>query len=114
MSAERSDLSIGRHSEPVNGVNRSAVTGAAARSPYPGAGRGGTASDHAEATELMARALRRRSPTPERPALAAAIDRVAVPQGNWTYPDPARLVAERSGPGRPGPTWSSWASPSRR
>ena len=29
--------------------------------------------------------------------LAAAVDRVAVPQGSWTYPDPARLVAQRIG-----------------
>jgi acetyl-CoA C-acetyltransferase len=31
------------------------------------------------------------------PQLAAMIDRVAVPQGNWKYPDPARLVADAVG-----------------
>ena len=29
--------------------------------------------------------------------LGAAVDRVAVPQGSWAYPDPARLVARRIG-----------------
>jgi acetyl-CoA C-acetyltransferase len=29
--------------------------------------------------------------------LAGAVDRVAVPQGSWTYPDPACLVADRVG-----------------
>jgi acetyl-CoA C-acetyltransferase len=31
--------------------------------------------------------------------LAASIDRIAVPQGSWTYPDPARLVADGIGSG---------------
>ena len=29
--------------------------------------------------------------------MLGAIDRMAVPQGNWAYPDPARLVADRVG-----------------
>ncbi len=30
-------------------------------------------------------------------SVLGAIDRMAVPQGNWAYPDPARLVADRVG-----------------
>ena len=44
---------------------------------------------------------------------SAAVDRIAVPQGSWAYPDPARLVADRVGAAEARPTWSSWASPSR-
>ncbi len=53
----------------------------------------GRASDDAEATELMTRALMAAGADAGPPGVLAAIDRVAVPQGNWTYPDPARLVA---------------------
>ncbi len=33
-------------------------------------------------------------------ALAARLGTIAVPEGNWSYPDPARLVAARLGAGR--------------
>jgi acetyl-CoA C-acetyltransferase len=53
----------------------------------------GTASEHAEATELMTLALRDAASDAGAPEILEAIDRMAVPQGSWTYPDPARLVA---------------------
>jgi acetyl-CoA C-acetyltransferase len=53
----------------------------------------GTASEHAEATELMTLALRDAAWDAGAPEILEAIDRMAVPQGSWTYPDPARLVA---------------------
>ena len=73
----------------------------------------GTASDHAEATELMTLALRDAAWDAGAPAILEAIDRMAVPQGSWTYPDPARLVAGRWGHGRCAPISSSWVSRSR-
>ncbi len=57
----------------------------------------GTASDDAEACELMAGATAAALADAGGRGLAAAVDRVAVPQGSWAYPDPARLVAERIG-----------------
>ncbi|HWD51600.1 MAG TPA: hypothetical protein VG412_04315 [Acidimicrobiales bacterium] len=58
----------------------------------------GTASDDAEASQLMARALGEAARDAGAPAaLLGAIDRVAVPQGSWNYPDPARLVADGVG-----------------
>ena len=57
----------------------------------------GRASDDAEACELMIRALLAAADDTGAPGLLAAIDRVAVPQGNWSYPDPARLVADGVG-----------------
>ena len=57
----------------------------------------GTASDHAEATELMTLALRDAASDAGVPEILEAIDRMAVPQGSWTYPDPARWVAEAVG-----------------
>ena len=57
----------------------------------------GTASDDAEASELMIAATLSALADAGGHGLAAAIDRVAVPQGSWTYPDPARLVADRVG-----------------
>ena len=57
----------------------------------------GTASADAEATELMIRALRAAADDAGGRALLDRIDRIAVPQGSWTYPDPARLVAEGVG-----------------
>jgi acetyl-CoA C-acetyltransferase len=53
----------------------------------------GRASDDREATELMTMALMAAGADAGPTALLAAIDRVAVPQGSWSYPDPARLVA---------------------
>jgi acetyl-CoA C-acetyltransferase len=57
----------------------------------------GTASDHAEATELMTLALQDAARDAGAPEILEAIDRMAVPQGSWAYPDPARLVAEAVG-----------------
>ena len=56
-----------------------------------------SASDDAEATELMIRALRAAGSDAGSDRLLALIDRLAVPQGSWTYPDPARLVADGVG-----------------
>jgi acetyl-CoA C-acetyltransferase len=57
----------------------------------------GTASADAEASELMTQALVAAAEDAGRPALLDRIDRIAVPQGSWTYPDPARLVARAVG-----------------
>lgn len=57
----------------------------------------GTASDDVEACELMAAAVQAALADAGGRGVAAAVDRVAVPQGSWTYPDPARLVAGRIG-----------------
>ena len=57
----------------------------------------GTASDHAEAAELMVQATESALEDAGGRGLAAAVDRIAVPQGSWTYPDPARIVAARIG-----------------
>jgi acetyl-CoA C-acetyltransferase len=53
----------------------------------------GTASDDAEAAELMTRATAAALDDAGGRGLAGDVDRIAVPQGSWTYPDPARLVA---------------------
>ncbi len=57
----------------------------------------GTASYDAEASELMATATGAALADAGGRGLAAAVDRVAVPQGSWTYPDPGRLVTHRIG-----------------
>ena len=57
----------------------------------------GTAADDAEAVELMAAAATAAVADAGGRGLGAAVDRLAVPQGSWTYPDPARLVARRLG-----------------
>jgi acetyl-CoA C-acetyltransferase len=57
----------------------------------------GTASDDAEPSELMAAATWAALADAGGTGLAGAVDRVAVPQGSWSYPDPARLVADRVG-----------------
>ena len=57
-----------------------------------GAGGGGH-----EPAELMGLATLAAAADAGAPALAAAADRIAVPQGTWTYADPARLVAARVG-----------------
>jgi len=53
----------------------------------------GTASADAEPSELMTRALLAAGADTGRSGLLARIDRIAVPQGSWSYPDPGRLVA---------------------
>jgi acetyl-CoA C-acetyltransferase len=57
----------------------------------------GAASGDAEATELMARALLAAGADAGSAGVLEAVDRIAVPQGSWSYPDPARLVAARVG-----------------
>jgi acetyl-CoA C-acetyltransferase len=53
----------------------------------------GTASADAEAVELMTLATAAALDDAGGRGMAADVDRVAVPQGSWAYPDPARLVA---------------------
>lgn len=50
-----------------------------------------------EPVDLMVAAARAAVADAAAPELAARLDLVAVPEGNWTYPDPARLVAQRLG-----------------
>jgi acetyl-CoA C-acetyltransferase len=57
----------------------------------------GVASDDAEPAELMAMALVAAAEDAGSTNILASVDRIAVPQGNWAYPDPARLVADRVG-----------------
>ena len=59
----------------------------------------GTSSRDAEASELMTDAVETAlgDAGGRSGGLGRVIDRIAVPQGSWTYPDPARLVAERIG-----------------
>ncbi len=57
----------------------------------------GTASADAEGVELMARALESAVVDAGAGSILSAVDRVAVPQGTWSYPDPGRLVADRVG-----------------
>lgn len=57
----------------------------------------GTASDDAEASELMTRALQEAGWDAGAPEILGEIDRLAVPQGTWDYPDPGRLVADGVG-----------------
>jgi len=58
----------------------------------------GTADEEAEPAHLMVTALERAAADATSSGAAArrlleAVQRVAVPQGSWKYPDPARLVA---------------------
>lgn len=57
----------------------------------------GLASGDAQASELMARAVEAAASDAGRGGLAKAVDRIAVPQGSWSYRDPGRLVADRVG-----------------
>jgi len=57
----------------------------------------GAASGHAEAVELMARALTEAGADAGSPQILERIDRIAVPQGSWSYPDPGRVVARMVG-----------------
>ena len=50
-----------------------------------------------EPIELMAEAVLAAGKDAGAPGLVARARSIAVPGGNWTYPDPARLVAERIG-----------------
>lgn len=57
----------------------------------------GTAAAAEEPAGLMALALEGAVADAGVPELATAVDRIAVPQGSWSYPDPGRLVADRVG-----------------
>lgn len=50
-----------------------------------------------DAIELMTDAAARAALDAEAPALLAAASSIRVPRGLWTWPDPARLVADRIG-----------------
>ena len=50
-----------------------------------------------EAAELMARATEEAGRDTGSDRVLASVDRIAVPQGTWGYPDPGRLVAARIG-----------------
>ncbi len=73
----------------------------------------GVADADAEAVELMVSAVEAALTDCGSTDVAGAIDRIAVPQGTWTYPDPARLVAHRVGAAGRVPTSWSWASRNR-
>jgi len=57
----------------------------------------GTASGDTEAVESMVLALEAAGADAGSARILERIDRIAVPQGNWAYPDPGRLVADRVG-----------------
>jgi acetyl-CoA C-acetyltransferase len=57
----------------------------------------GAAHDDAEAADLMAMATEAAAEDAGSSSLLGAVDRIAVPQGTWSYGDPARLVASRIG-----------------
>jgi acetyl-CoA C-acetyltransferase len=57
----------------------------------------GTCFDDVEAVELMVRATEMAAHDAGSSALLAAVQRVAVPRGTWSYTDPGRIVAERIG-----------------
>jgi acetyl-CoA C-acetyltransferase len=60
----------------------------------------GTASASAPVTELLCRAARAAGEDCGAPGLLDAVDRVALPQGTWSIPNPARAVAIRIGADR--------------
>jgi acetyl-CoA C-acetyltransferase len=57
----------------------------------------GTASGDAEAVELMIRAVESAASDSGASGLLPSVDRITVPQGSWSYPDPGRLISERIG-----------------
>jgi acetyl-CoA C-acetyltransferase len=58
----------------------------------------GTARTDAEAAELMAMAAESAAADAgSSTSLLSSVDRICVPQGTWSYPDPGRLVAARIG-----------------
>lgn len=58
---------------------------------------GGAGDAGAEPAVLMARALEAAADDAGTRALLPAVDRIAVPRGTWSYPDPGRLVAGQVG-----------------
>jgi acetyl-CoA C-acetyltransferase len=57
----------------------------------------GVASDDVEPAALMSMAVVAAAQDAGSTSVLGSIDRIAVPQGNWGYPDPARLVADQVG-----------------
>jgi acetyl-CoA C-acetyltransferase len=57
----------------------------------------GAATADAEATVTMALATEAAGADAGPTGLLGLVDRIAVPQGSWAYPDPGRLVADRVG-----------------
>jgi acetyl-CoA C-acetyltransferase len=57
----------------------------------------GAATGDAEAVETMVLALEAAGADAGSAGLLERIDRIAVPQGSWAYPDPGRLMADRVG-----------------
>jgi acetyl-CoA C-acetyltransferase len=57
----------------------------------------GVADADAEAVELMASAVEAAALDAGARSLLAAVERIVVPQGTWSYADPGRLVAARIG-----------------
>jgi acetyl-CoA C-acetyltransferase len=57
----------------------------------------GTSIDDAEAAELMVRATIAAGADAGNRDVLSAVQRIAVPRGTWSYPDPARIVADRIG-----------------
>jgi len=60
----------------------------------------GIALDAAPVVELMARAGRAAALDAGAPALLGEVNRIVVPQGSWSLPNPARMVASRIGADR--------------
>lgn len=57
----------------------------------------GTVSADEEAAVLMAAAVEAAGHDAGAPGLLAQVQQVVVPRGTWSYPDPARIVADRIG-----------------
>ena len=57
----------------------------------------GTSYDDAEAVELMVRATQAAADDAGSRSLLAAVRRVSIPRGSWSYTDPGRIVADRIG-----------------
>src|SRR5436309_858484 len=57
----------------------------------------GTCFDDVEAVELMVRATESAAKDAGTTRLLAAVQRVTVPRGTWSYTDPGRIVADRIG-----------------
>ena len=72
----------------------------ARRSADPGAGRGGHGVGRRRGHRAHGPGPGAAAADAGPPPMLAAVDRIAVPQGNWSYPDPARLVADPVGASR--------------
>ena len=73
----------------------------------------GTSYADAESVDLMTFSTRDAARDAGAPSLLGAVDRIAVPQGTWSYPDPAASWPPASGPRRRRPGSVGWGCPSR-